>query len=139
MMAVSCTKIQGTISSRGDAVGNWTFTPDGCISGDRIRTVGATLYTDKNQKLGVRIAKDFNNMLSIAVIIPSTCKADGTCQAVILDSKRCGKYSGDVNLTNITTSDDYRKADGFVNFDCTVLIGAKKGAIKGAVKFSNCD
>ncbi len=136
---ISCTKIEGTIESTGDALGAWILAPDKCMTGDRERIVGATLYTEKDPNVSVRIAKDMRNQLLITVAIPSTCKKDGTCQALLIDKSRCSVLSGDVRLTNVMTPDDFHHADGSLSMDCAVNIGAKKSRIKGEVRFANCN
>jgi hypothetical protein len=57
-VCISCTKIEGAITSTGDGVGNWTLISDRCMTGDRERMIGATLYTEKNPSLSVKIFKD---------------------------------------------------------------------------------
>lgn len=136
---VSCTKIQGTIESTGDALGAWTLAPDKCMTGDRERIVGAALYAIKDPNVWVKISRDMRNQLLITVAIPSTCEKDGTCQALLIDRSRCSALSGDVRLTNVMTPDDFHHADGFLSMDCAVSIGAKKSRIKGEVRFTNCD
>ncbi len=139
VLAASCTKIEGTITSEGEALGNWGLVPDECMTGDRERTVGATLYTSKDPTLSVKIAKDISNRILVAVTIPSTCDSNGLCKAVILDSSKCPSYSADVKLTNVMTPDDYRQADGRLVLDCMVYIGLKKSRVRGNVSFSNCN
>ncbi len=136
---VSCTKIQGAIESTGEALGTWTLTPDKCMTGNRERILGAALYTEKDPNVSVRIARDMRNQLLITVAIPSTCKKDGTCQALLIDKSRCSVLSGDVRLTNVMTPDDFHHADGSLSMDCAVNIGAKKSRIKGEVRFANCN
>jgi hypothetical protein len=137
---LSCTKIEGSITSTGEALGNWTLIPDKCMTGDRSRKVGATLYTDKNPNLFVELFKDPYNRVLIAVAIPSRCdKKTGACKAVILNQGQCSEYSADVKLTNVMTPDDFRGADGHVSLNCNVHVGVKKSRITAHVKFLNCD
>lgn len=139
ILCSSCTKIHGTITSEGEALGNWILTPEECITGDRERTVGATLYTEKNPALSIKIAKNITNNMLVAVTIPSTCGTNGMCKAVILDSRKCSKYSADVALTNDMTPDDYRQSDGHLLLDCVVYIGLRKSILRGDLTFTNCN
>lgn len=139
MACISCTKINGSITSEGDALGRWSLIPEKCMTGDRERTVGATLYTEKDPALSVKIVKTVNAVIMIAVTIPSTCGNDGLCKAVILDPSMCSQYSADVTLTNVMTPDDYRQADGHLSLNCIVSVGLKKSRLRGDVLFKNCN
>ena len=139
LACISCMKIEGTITSEGDALGEWVLVPEKCMTGDRERRVGAALYTEDDPRLSVRVLHDFDRGIATIVAIPSSCGNDGRCEALVIDPRRCTRYSADVRLTNVMTPDDFRKADGHLELDCAVAIGSRRGRLHGGVRFRNCD
>jgi hypothetical protein len=136
---LSCTKIDGTITSTGSALGAWTLAPDRCMTGDPSGRAGAYLYSEGNPNLGLQVTKLAGKRVQVAVTIPSTCDRHGSCNTVLIEPRNCKRIAVDAKLTGPTNGDNNHEAEGGLELDCAVFLGGKRSDLKGKVNFQNCD
>jgi hypothetical protein len=132
-LAGGCSSTEGAVVSQGQPLGDFTFTPKECKSGQHEGFHGVFLLPEADNGGGIKIVNDpVRNTWVIHVEVPGSCSP--TCKVVTLDPTKCATYDVAVERTN-TTVNDIRLLDGRLNLRCSF----EDGSASANVKFEGCD
>jgi hypothetical protein len=122
-LLVARTEVSGTLTTRG-SLGERTYTPDDCTSGQRSGFSGVELTSKADDERVVRLARDptRGNLLIVEARGASRPEA-------VIDSKACKQFEIRVDRTS-TTINDIVVLEGDANLDCP--------EISGHVTFAGC-
>ncbi len=120
-------EVHGTVTAHGKQVGNWTMTPDVCVSGERNQFHGAQFFVDGNDVLGISFIQPIGQDPALTVNLP------GKHQAARFGPADCKTLSGHVERQNSMVN-RITNVRGSVTFDC----GAADDRVSGELTFSNC-
>lgn len=137
LVSGGCSSVSGSLVSAGKPLGNFTFTPSQCRSGERMQFFGAVLL-GKGPADGAVVAMiDQMKGKLVKVEIPGSCKPPDyeVCDEVIIDARQCSRYDVVVNRTNVVVNEIFQ-VEGRVNLDCTFPGG---GSVKGELTFKRCN
>jgi len=133
----SCSSVEGKLVSTGQPMGNFTFVPAQCRSGERVNEYGAILVGEGPQDGGIMVIRDAKDGDIVKVEVPGSCKPPDheVCTEVTIDPKDCKVFKVSIRRTN-TTVNDIRLMDGSLELDCKLDQG---GTVKAKLDFENCD
>ena len=132
-----CSSVGGSLVSTGKPLGNFTFSPAQCRSGQRMQFFGAVLLGKGRADGAVVPMIDQVKGKLVKVEIPGSCKPPDyeVCDEVIIDQRHCSTYDVTVNRTSVMVN-DIVQVEGSVKLDCTFPGG---GAVKGELTFERCN
>jgi hypothetical protein len=122
-------KSQGSVESTGGELRKWTMQVDRCRSGEHQGFFGVDLYSNANERLGVRALVDATRGPLLNVNVP-----DGKKEAIQFDREKCSKLVVDVKKSGSQVN-EIHLLDGTVEFDCSHGKGER---VFGKVSFENC-
>ncbi len=136
-MVKGCSSVTGTFVAKGEPLGNFTFIPKQCRSGQRMSFFGSVLLGEGPQDGAVVAIMDPVKGKIVKVEVPGSCEPPDyeKCKEVIIDSKYCSRYEVSVNKTGIMVN-NIVMIDGRVIVDCTFPGG---GMAKGDITFERCN
>ena len=131
LVAAGCfsSKVTGSVSSKGGALGTFTLSPTKCESGQHWQFFGAAFFVAGDTDSKVELVQDPVRGWFVKVAIPDTKKME------VLGDEACKVLDVDVHQTN-TTINDIRVVEGSAKFDCTT---DGESRVKGELTFSGCD
>ena len=135
-MGGGCSTVKGSLVSIGKPLGDFTFTPAQCRSGQRMQFFGAVLL-GKGPADGAVVAMiDQVKGKLVKVEIPGSCKPPDyeVCNEVIIDPRQCSRYDVTVNRTSVMVN-NIVLIEGRINVDCAFPGG---GSVKGDITFERC-
>jgi len=132
-----CSSVSGSLVSTGKPLGNFTFTPAQCRSGQRMQFFGAVLLGKGPTEGAVVAMIDQVKGKLVKVEIPGSCKPPDfeVCEEVIIDTRQCSRYDVIVNRTSVMVN-DIVMVEGRVSLDCAFPGG---GSVKGELTFERCN
>jgi hypothetical protein len=126
-------EVKGEIRGSGPLVGDFTFKPDACGSGQSDGFLGVFLGAVDRSDARVKVFKDPLYGEVVLLQVPDSC--DGPrCKQVILKGESCAEFAVRIEKTN-TTINDVRVLDGELHLECALASGDK---ISGDVRFEGC-
>ena len=129
-----CSSTEGSLQAAGEPLGDFTFTPAQCKSGEHESFFGVFLLGDNSDAGGVKIVVDPRNGKFVQVEVPGSCRGD-ECTVVTLEPEKCSTFDVDIDRTN-TYVNEIRLLDGHLNLDCKFPDG---GTAKANIRFESCD
>ena len=127
-----CSSTEGTLVSKGPPLGDWTFKPDRCKSGQREQFFGAFVLGGKEGGGGqIKLIRD--QVKQTWVIQVTKPGAEGA-RPITIDRSKCKGYGVSLHRTS-TTVNDIRLLDGRLTLYCTY----PKGSISADIKLESCD
>jgi hypothetical protein len=132
-----CGHTEGSLVAQGQPIGDFTFTPTQCRSGQRMSFFGAVLVGDGPTDGGILVGEDAVKGKFVKLEVPGSCKPPDyeVCTEVMVERSYCSVYEAHVENTN-TTVNDVRLVDGHLKLDCKFPEG---GSVKADIKFENCN
>jgi hypothetical protein len=122
------TKLQGSFATEGPVLGQKTFQPTSCYSGDREYFFGVDL-TSKVDPMQIRILQDPVKGTFVKVITG----AEGTSSELLFDGVSCKVLRGNLQQTKWRVN-DIRDMSGELELDCD----ASGETIRGTIVFHHC-
>lgn len=136
-MTKGCSSVSGDVVSKGEPLGNFTFVPKQCRSGQRMSFFGSVLLGEGPQDGAVVAIMDPVKGKILKVEVPGSCEPPDyeKCKEVIIDPTFCSRYDMVVNRTSIMVN-NIVLIDGHLNVDCAFPGG---GSVKGNITFERCN
>ena len=132
-----CSSVEGSLVSKGNPVGDFTFRPASCRSGQRRNFFGvAVLGEGQNDGAVIGIIDQVKGKV-VKIEIPGSCTPPSyeECREVIIDREHCRVFRISVRRTSSQVN-DITLLDGEIGLDCAFPEG---GTVKADLKFENCD
>ena len=129
-------RVEGTLRSRGQPLGDGERVLTTCYSGDRQNYFGVALKPDDRSfdtAGGLKILKNAADQWVVYVERPLGC-APAECELVELNRKQCSVFEVDVKNTG-TTLNEIRGRKGHARLECRFAEG---GTLSAALEFSGC-
>jgi hypothetical protein len=117
---IARTEVSGRLQAKG-ALGNWTFTPDDCASGQREGFGGVVLSSSRESK-ELRLVRDPVRGNLLVVVTPGQPNQ-------VLAGEGCARFQAIANRTD-TSINDIWVVQGSLSIDCPDL--------SGSLKFDGC-
>ncbi|NMB74136.1 MAG: zinc-ribbon domain-containing protein [Myxococcales bacterium] len=132
-----CGHTEGSFVSKGQPLGDFTFTPTQCRSGQRMSFFGAILVGDGPTEGGLLVGEDAVKGKFVKLEVPGSCKPPDyeVCTELFIERSYCSVFEAYAKNTN-TTVNDIRLVDGHLKLDCVFPEG---GSVKADIKFENCN
>ncbi|MBN1531492.1 MAG: zinc-ribbon domain-containing protein [Spirochaetes bacterium] len=132
-----CSSVSGNLVSTGRPLGDFTFTPEQCRSGQRMQFFGVGILGKGQNDGAVLPMIDAARGKLVKIEIPGTCRPPDfeECTEVIVEPKQCSRFAVSIRRTG-TEVNDIRLMEGSVELDCSFPEG---GTLKGRMEFSRCD
>jgi hypothetical protein len=132
-----CSSVSGTFIAKGEPLGNFTFVPKQCRSGQHMSFFGSVLLGEGPQDGALVAIIDPMKGKMVKVEVPGSCEPPDyeKCKEVIIDPKHCSRYDVIVNKTGIMVN-NIVMIDGRVTIDCAFPGG---GTAKGDITFDHCN
>jgi hypothetical protein len=132
-----CGHTEGAFVSQGQPLGDFTFTPTRCRSGQHMNFHGAVLVGDGPTEGGILVGEDVVKGKFVKVEIPGSCQPPDheVCTERFVEREHCTIFEASAHKTN-TTVNDIRLVDGHLKLACQFPEG---GTVKADIKFENCD
>lgn len=136
-MNKGCSRVTGTFVATGEPLGNFTFVPKQCRSGQHMNFFGSVLLGEGQQDGALVAVIDPVKGKTIKIEVPGSCEPPDyeKCKEVIIDPKYCSRYDVTVNKTGIMVN-NIIMVDGKVNVDCVFPGG---GTARGNITFEKCN
>ncbi len=136
-MVKGCSSVNGSLVAKGEPLGNFTFVPKQCRSGQRMNFFGSVLLGEGQQDGAVVAIIDPVKGKIIKVEIPGSCEPPDyeKCKEVIIDSKYCSRYDVIVDKIPVMIN-NIVLTGGRLNLDCVFPGG---GTAKGEIAFERCN
>jgi len=128
---------EGSFSSTGGTMGDFTIVADRCGSGERQGFFGAFVTGDGPTKGGLKIIQDpMTDVWSVLVEIPGSCKAPDyeVCTVVPLPLDQCATRDVSVARTGNRFNSMYT-VEGRLNLSCSLDDG---GTVNASISFDDC-
>jgi len=137
VMGKGCSSVEGGLVSAGQPLGDFTFTPAQCRSGQRMQFFGVVIL-GKGQNDGAVVP--FIDTLKgklVKVEVPGSCRPPDyeECREVVVEPKQCSRFAVSIRRTG-TEVNDIRLLEGSMDIDCKFPEG---GTLKGKMEFDRCD
>jgi len=132
-----CSKVEGNLVATGEPMGNFTFVPKQCRSGQHMNFFGAIILGAGPQDGAVVPFIDPAKGKQVKVEVPGSCEPPDyeKCKEVIIEPKYCSQYDVVVDKIPVMIN-DIVMMKGHLNLDCTFPGG---GTAKGTIIFDRCD
>ena len=132
-----CSSVEGDLISKGDPVGNFTFMPHMCRSGQHMQFFGALILGKGQQDGAVVVIEDPVKGGIVKIEVPGSCEPPDyeKCKEVIIEPSACSVYSMSVKKTS-TMVNEIRLVDGSLKLNCAFRGG---GTVMADMVFKNCD
>jgi hypothetical protein len=132
-----CSSTEGTFEASGKPLGDFTFTPTHCRSGQHESFFGVYLLGKDGDAGGLKVVIDPRDGGAVMVEVPGSCRGadNDDCTVVPLEQDACATFDLDIEPTN-TYVNDIRLLDGRLRLACTLPEG---GSARADVRFSSCD
>ena len=132
-----CGHVEGSLTSTGRPLGDFTFTPATCRSGQRMSFNGVGLIGNGPTEGGILVIDDVAKGKFLKVEIPGSCRPPDyeVCTEIDIVRENCTVFEVSIRQTS-TTVNDIRLVDGHARIDCTFPQG---GTAKADLVFENCD
>jgi hypothetical protein len=132
-----CGHTEGSFIAQGQPLGDFTFTPTRCRSGQRMSFFGAILVGDGPTEGGLLVGEDAVKGKFVKLEVPGSCKPPDyeVCTELFIERSYCSVFEAGVKYTN-TTVNDIRLVDGHLRLDCQFPEG---GSVKADIQFENCN
>lgn len=136
-MVKGCSSVTGNFIATGEPLGNFTFVPKQCRSGQHMSFFGSVLLGEGPQAGALVAIIDPVKGKMVKIEVPGSCEPPDyeKCKEVIIDPKQCSRYDVIVNKTGIMVN-NIVMIDGRVNLDCVFPGG---GTAKGEITFERCN
>ncbi|MCP4675024.1 MAG: zinc-ribbon domain-containing protein [Deltaproteobacteria bacterium] len=136
-MGKGCSSTKGVFVSQGAPLGNFTFTPKQCRSGQRMSMHGAVILGEGPTSGAVVVFRDPTKGELVKVEVPGSCRPPDyeICTEIIVDRQYCATYEISIQRTN-TEVNRIRLIDGYLRLGCRFPQG---GTISASIDFTNCD
>ena len=125
-----CSWSEGSLTAKGPPLGDVTFTPVKCRSGQRESFRGVILIDDADRVL-IRVVEDPVQGALVNVRKPDSCRGS-RCEFVRFDRQGCAVFDFYLENTN-TTVNDIRVVEGHLKLDC--VFKDTGGTVKADLKF----
>ncbi|MEZ4451646.1 MAG: hypothetical protein R3B09_19425 [Nannocystaceae bacterium] len=125
----------GQLTATGPTLGEWTLTPDTCLSGQRRDFLGVTLLADAQPGIRVDIVDDPLAGLGVAVRVDGRCDDRTACPPVTVKASGCTALDGEVVRDLSRLTNNLWHVGGWMTINCAVEGG---GRLEGEVSFSAC-
>lgn len=137
LMVKGCSSVTGTLVSQGGAMGDFTFTPKECRSGQRLGFFGSVLLGEGQTGGAVVAIFDPLKGKIVKIEVPGSCEPPDyeKCKEVIVDPQYCSTYDVKLDRTSILVN-DIVLSEGSLNLDCKYPDG---GSVKGSMTFDRCN
>jgi hypothetical protein len=137
MAGKGCSSVEGTLVSRGGEMGDFTFVPKQCRSGQRMSFFGSVLLGEGRQDGAVVAILDPVKGKIVKVEVPGSCEPPDyeKCKEVVIDPKHCSVYDMKLERTSIMVN-EIVLIKGSLDLDCTFPGG---GTAKGSMTFDRCN
>jgi hypothetical protein len=137
LVGKGCSSAKGDFISTGKPVGDFTFVPKQCRSGQRMNFFGAAILGEGPHDGAVVVINDALKGKIVKVEVPKSCKPPDheECKEVIIEKKACSKYQISIKRTS-TVVNDIRLIDGNLELECNFPEG---GTLKAKIDFESCD
>ncbi len=132
-----CSSTEGEFVAKGAPLGDFTFKPKQCRSGQRMNFFGVVLLGDGPTDGGILVIEDAVRGKMLKVEVPGSCKPPDheVCTEILVEPKHCKVYESSIERTH-TEVNDVRLLDGHLRIDCTFPEG---GTAKADIRFTGCD
>jgi len=136
-MVKGCSSVFGAFTATGEPLGNFTFVPKQCRSGQHMSFFGSVLLGEGPQDGAVVAIIDPVKGKIVKVEVPGSCEPPDyeKCKEVIIDPKYCSRYDVSIDKTGVMVN-NIVMINGRVNVDCVFPGG---GTAKGDVAFKRCN
>ena len=132
-----CSSVEGQFVAAGEPLGDFTFVPDSCRSGQRMNFFGVVILGKGPNDGAVVPIQDVAQGKMVKVEVPGSCQPPDleVCKEIDIKPEHCSVFELSVKRTN-TTVNDIRLLDGHLKLDCKFPEG---GTAKADMKFTSCD
>jgi predicted nucleic acid-binding Zn ribbon protein len=132
-----CSSVEGNLISKGEPVGDFTFVPHSCRSGQRMQFFGAVILGKGQQDGAIVLIEDPVKGRIVKIEVPGSCEPPDfeKCKEVIIDPAACSVYSMSVKRTS-TMVNDIHLIDGSLKLNCLFREG---GSVAADMVLKNCD
>lgn len=124
VVAGSKGNVSGSFQATGGDLGNWSFSPDSCVSGERQGFFGVMLFKQGDESHFVKLAKDPTTGQTVL-----TVPVPGTDKGLVIRS--CKQLDGRVQRTNVRFNRIWC-VEGSLQADCP------SAHFSGQATFKNC-
>ncbi|MCA9636828.1 MAG: hypothetical protein KC420_12445 [Myxococcales bacterium] len=128
--------LEGSLSSEGDVLGTWNFTPDACESGQRQGFAGVTLFSDARPDVAIAVVDDPLDGFALAIDIAGRCGDQSACPPLVIRASACAALDGFVFRNVRVSTNNIFHVEGEVSVNC--MIDGGGGRLQGEVAFSAC-
>ena len=125
----------GHLDATGPVLGDWTFAPDTCRSGQRRDFLGVSLTAQAHPGLRVDIVDDPLEGLAVAVHQDNRCDDRVACPPITLRASTCTAVDGEVVRDLHRLTNNIFHMDGWLTINCGIEGG---GRLEGELSFSDC-
>jgi len=136
-MSKGCSGVTGSLAAKGEPLGNFTFHPKQCRSGQHMNFFGSVILGEGQQDGAVVAIIDPVKGKIVKIEVPGSCLPPDyeKCKEVIIDPRHCSRY--DVTVDKIPVMiNNIVMVGGHVNMDCVFPGG---GTLKGEINFTRCN
>lgn len=136
-MMKGCSSVTGTFTAKGEPLGNVTFVPKQCRSGQRMGFFGAVMLGEGQQDGALVAFLDPVKGKVVKVEVPGSCEPPDyeKCKEVIIDPQYCTRYDVKLDRTSIMVN-DIVLVKGSLDIDCSFPGG---GSASGKLTFDRCN
>ncbi len=132
-----CSSIEGSFTAAGAPLGDFTFTPAQCRSGQRMSFFGAALLGKGEQDGAILVIEDAVRGKIVKVEVPGSCEPPDyeKCRVVEIVPSQCETFKLAVSRTGILVN-DIRLVEGSLTLKCAFKEG---GTASADLVFTRCD
>lgn len=136
-MMKGCSSVTGSFTAKGEPLGNFTFVPKQCRSGQRLGFFGAVMLGQGQQDGALVAFLDPAKGKQLKVEVPGSCEPPDyeKCKEVIIDPHYCSRYDIKLDKTSIMVN-DIVLVEGSLDIECSFPGG---GSAAGKITFDRCN